>query len=234
MADYFIETQTQCPVELVQEVQQVQKTHSAKGLGVLFDERGGFLPSPLCSRALVAHLAQNVSATDSADYSSLMLIQMLGVFGALSETSEGSAYLDDTFMDTVRSAIERMSYPLGDGRFANLYFPAARSYAAKVNPAVIQDWTFRPADARFNETWAHAIHKLHERDEATFKDVAEKLAAVSDPNHLLLMLQNVAATGTYARPLLERFKDDPRRPDNGIDGWDLDTIGQEVTRMLSL
>ena len=75
---------------------------------------------------------------------------------------------------------------------------------------------------------------MYARDEATRDEVAEKLATVTDPNHLLMMLQNVAATGRFARPVLEAFKEDPGRPDNGIEGLELDTIGEEVIRMLAL
>ncbi|RLJ40943.1 hypothetical protein BCF46_3514 [Litoreibacter meonggei] len=233
MADYFVETQNQCPIELVQEVRQVQRATSADKLQTLFGERQGFLPSPLCSRAMVATLAQKVSPSDRQDYSAGLLMQMLGTYGALSTNPGGDAYLDEDFMGTVRSAIERMRYHSGDGRFAHLYFPAARSYGADVDPMVVRDWTFRPADARFSETWAHAIHHLYKQDEDTRDQVADKLATVADPNHLLVMLQNVAAIGPFARPLLATFRDDPRRPDNGIAGWELDTIGQEVTRMLA-
>lgn len=228
--DYFVETQNQCPAELVQEVRMVR---SADDLRNLFGERGGVLPSPLCSRAMVAYLAQTAPRAQRRDEASALLLQMLGTFGMLSTTPGGQAYLDDDFVGTVRAAIEKMTYPTGDGRFAHLYFPAARSYGAQVNPPVARNWSFNPSQARFAETWAHAIHFLHLGHADTRDEVAEKLSTVQDPNALLVMLQNVAAVGPFARPLLEAFRNDPRRPDNGIEGWELDTIGQEATRMLS-
>jgi hypothetical protein len=213
---------------------------AAEALAPLFGAQDDLLPPVLCVRALTGELARRVVPTASTGYMEFLLAQMWSIAGLLDQTPQGQSYLDRDFKADLRAVFDRVPYraPGGRAKYPRLYFGAARALDVDVREAVKDRiaWSWRfEGDYLFSETWAHARYLATYDDAQALEALAAKFETVLDGNALLALLRDLMDSPVVSagmRRIVQRYVEDGRPTDNGIDGVPVVPVGTEVRLLL--